>query len=69
MQESEKLTAWNTIKQTDPILAKLMTQINLQMGKPKAVAVKIDGVVILKAGEFEAVRSLKVAMPEKRGRW
>lgn len=67
--KNKRLDAWNTIKQTDPQLAKFMTQINAKMGKPKAVAVKIDGVVILKTGEFEGVRSFAVAMPEKRGRW
>ena len=65
--KNKRLDAWNKIKQSDNNLAQLMTQINLQMGKPAAVAVKIDGVVVLKSGEFEAARSLAVKMPEKRG--
>ena len=35
----------------------------------QAKAIKVKNKLVMKAGEFQAARSLKVAMPEKRGSW
>ena len=65
--QSEKLRAWNTIKQTDQQLAQLMLDINQLTGKPAFIEVVINDKVVLKQGSEQGVRDMTV--PKSRGSW
>ena len=64
--KNKRLDTWNTIKQTDPQLAKLMLDINQQTGKPAFIEVVINDKVVLKQGHEQGVRDMSVKVSERR---
>ena len=64
--QSEKLRAWNTIKQTDQQLAQLMLDINQLTGKPAFIEVVINDKVVLKQGHEQGVRDMSVKVSGRR---
>lgn len=58
--------AWNTIKQTDPQLARLMLDINQLTGKPAFIEVVINDKVMLKQGHEQGIRDMSVKVSGRR---
>lgn len=53
---NNRAAAWAKIQQTDPTLARFMTDFNREFGKPEAIKVEIDGKTILSQGTFAEPR-------------
>lgn len=43
----KRVNAWERIQDADPILARLLVDLNKHFGKPKSILVEIDGERIL----------------------
>lgn len=52
-EANSKAAAWEKIKQEEPLLAELMTELGQALGKPKAVRVELKNELILNVGEFD----------------
>ena len=55
------------MKEQSPETALMLLDLNRVMGKPEAVSITIDDRLIMRQGEFQAVRDMTV--PKSRGRW
>jgi hypothetical protein len=62
---AERLRQWQRVQVEAPDVAELMIAINRVFGKPAAVAVEINGELVLRSGEFQVVRkNLKYRGPD-----
>ncbi|MGZ8984718.1 MAG: hypothetical protein ACXW11_12370 [Methylotenera sp.] len=58
--KKEKLAQWQAIQENAPEMASFLTAMNAAFGKPKAVKVKINGVMALEHGAFDPPKNLTV---------
>jgi hypothetical protein len=59
-EKTEKQRQWQSCKEKAPKIALFLTELNKTLGKPKAVAVKVDDEIILKNGAFDLAKDLSV---------
>lgn len=53
---NQRAETWSKIQNTDPTLAKLMTDFNREFGKPAAIKVELDGETVIDQGTFAEPR-------------
>jgi hypothetical protein len=59
-EKTEKQRQWQRCKDKAPEVALFLTELNKTLGKPKAVAVKVDDEIILRHGKFDPAKDLSV---------
>lgn len=52
----KRAETWARIQNTDPTLAKFMTDLNRVFGKPAAIKVELDGETVIDQGTFAELR-------------
>ena len=53
------------MKEQSPETAQMLLDLNRVMGKPEAVSITIDDVLIMQSGKFQGVRDM--TLPTRRG--
>ena len=62
-KSNARLMQWQRVKNESPEIALLLSNLNNEFGKPKAVVVSCGDEVILRSGEFERPRDFSVQKP------
>lgn len=60
-EKTEKQRQWQLCKEKAHEIALFLTELNKALGKPRAVAVKVDDEIILRNGKFDLAKDLSVS--------
>ncbi len=64
----QRQIAWQKVNDEAPTIAQLLRDINEKMGKPTAVAIKMDEKLVMRNGQFDQPKDMSVVSAIRK-RW